>query len=101
MPIPAKIANPANWEGSCRGPAYEIPFPRPYDWVNGYPFEDKFHNIGYVASPYPGKVGQGDWGPVQSAYSAKTGIYWNPTNSTYPYPMYAKCYGPKPAFGMG
>jgi hypothetical protein len=46
-----------------------------------------YHNIGYVTSPYPKKIGQGDWGPVQSRYDAQTGIYQTPINPVYPYPL--------------
>ncbi len=38
--------------------------PRPPTFVKGYPTStQQYHNIGYRTSPYPGKKGQGDYGP--------------------------------------
>jgi hypothetical protein len=58
--------------------------PRPYDFMPGYPNRkpQQYMNVGYVMSPYPNKVGEGDWGPTQGG-----GIYYNVWNPTYPYPM--------------
>lgn len=61
----------------------------------GYPFgpADGRNSFEQITSPYSHKLGYGDWGPIQAYYSAKTGIYYNPTNPTYVYPMqtYGKC----------
>jgi hypothetical protein len=54
----------------------------------GYPNGSAYHNMGFVASPYPGKEGVGDYGPTQKNYSAMTGIYDSPVNPTYPYPLW-------------
>jgi hypothetical protein len=58
--------------------------PRPFDFMPGYTNarHPQYMNIGYVKSPYPGKTGEGDWGPLQGG-----GIYYQPNNPTYPYPM--------------
>lgn len=58
--------------------------PRPYDFMPGYPNNSpqKYMNIGFVSSPYPGKTGQGDYGPLQGG-----GVYYRPDNPVYPYPM--------------
>lgn len=58
--------------------------PRPFDFMPGYTNtkQTQYMNMGYVSSPYPGKTGQGDYGPLQGG-----GIYYRPENPTYPYPM--------------
>lgn len=59
--------------------------PRPYDFMKGYdtkPRSTKYMNLGFVSSPYPGKTGVGDYGPTQGG-----GVYYNPWNPTYPYPL--------------
>ncbi len=49
----------------------------------GYHYENKYHNIGQLRTPYIGKyLGQGgDYGPVGDTR------YYTPKNPTYPYPM--------------
>ena len=41
--------------------------PRPPTFVKGYPngAAQQYMNLGYLTSPYPGKTGQGDYGPSQ------------------------------------
>jgi len=43
--------------------------PRPYDWMKGYRDfrQQQYMNIGWRASPYPGKIGQGDYGPKKAS----------------------------------
>lgn len=57
---------------------------RPFEFMAGYPNDSpqQYMNLGWLTSPYPDKKGQGDWGPNQMA-----GVYYNPWNPTYPYPM--------------
>ena len=43
----------------------------------------QYMNVGWVESPYPGKTGEGDWGPQQGGE-----VYYRPANHTYPYPMF-------------
>ena len=67
--------------------------PRPYDFMKGYT-DLRFRpymNVGYVSSPYPGKTGQGDYGPLQGG-----GVYYRPGNPTYPYLMDFSPYNPHP-----
>jgi hypothetical protein len=47
----------------------------------------QYMNVGYVSSPYPGKEGWGDYGPLQGGE-----IYYRPANATYPYPMWGSDY---------
>ena len=49
----------------------------------GYPNPEteRYHNIGYLRTPYPDKVGAGDWGPIQKY----TGVYYNGANEPSPY----------------
>jgi len=58
---------------------------RPPDFMPGYPNPEgeKYHNIGFLSSPYPGKKGGGDWGPIQK----HTGVYYTPYNPTYYTPL--------------
>ena len=58
--------------------------PRPFDFMPGYPNNkpQQYMNLGYVSSPYPGKTGEGDYGPLQGGE-----IYYRPGNSAYPYLM--------------
>lgn len=59
--------------------------PRPYTFMPGYDTtrgKSRYMNVGYVESPYPGKKGEGDWGPLQGG-----GVYYQPYNPTYPYPL--------------
>lgn len=59
--------------------------PRPPTFMPGYDTsrgKSQYMNVGLVESPYPGKKGQGDWGPLQGG-----GVYYQPYNPTYPYPM--------------
>ena len=62
--------------------------PRPPDFMRGYPNlnPQQYMNVGFVSSPYPGKVGHGDYGPRQGGE-----IYYVPRNPTYPYPMDFNC----------
>ncbi len=57
---------------------------RPFDFMPGYKNKNfqQYMNVGMVKSPYPGKVGVGDYGPLQNG-----GVYYRPHNPTYPYPM--------------
>jgi hypothetical protein len=52
----------------------------------GHGFVDGHHrpyqNLGFLQSPYPGKVGEGDYGPLQGGQT-----YYRPGNPTYPYGM--------------
>ena len=57
------------------------------NFMRGYPYENRYHNIGRVTSPYIGKKGGGDWSPNQWSYSARTGQYYNVINPTYVYPL--------------
>ena len=47
----------------------------------GYPYENKYHNVGQLQTPYIGKkFGKGgDYGPPQAT------AYYNPWNPNYPY----------------
>jgi len=58
--------------------------PRPFDFMAGYPNHkpQQYMNLGFLTSPYPGKTGVGDYGPLQGG-----GIYYRPNNPVYPYPM--------------
>ena len=58
--------------------------PRPFDFMPGYPNRkpQQYMNLGLVKSPYPGKTGVGDYGPLQGGE-----VYYRPHNPTYPYPM--------------
>ena len=58
--------------------------PRPPEFMRGYrnTKQSQYMNLGFGATPYPGKIGVGDYGPTQSA-----GKYYTPWNPTYPYPM--------------
>lgn len=49
----------------------------------GRSYPNKYHNVGQLQTPYQGKpMGQvGDYGPVQST------VYYQPTNTNYPYVM--------------
>lgn len=49
----------------------------------GYPYPEKYHNVGQLQTPYQGKsMGKlGDYGPVQST------VYYTPNNPNYPYVM--------------
>lgn len=51
--------------------------PRPPTFVAGYPnlSPQKYMNIGYLKTPYPNKVGQGDYGPSQGGE-----VYYAPPN---------------------
>lgn len=58
---------------------------RPRTFMPGYDTtagKTRYMNVGYVKSPFPGKEGVGDWGPLQGG-----GVYYQPYNPTYPYPM--------------
>lgn len=50
-------------------------------FLPGYPYEEKYHNIGQLQTPYQGKrMGKlGDYGPPQATR------YYTPWNPTYPY----------------
>jgi hypothetical protein len=67
--------------------------PRAQDFMKGY--VDQRHrsymNVGFVSSPYPGKVGMGDYGPLQGG-----GVYYRPENPTYPYLPDFSRYNPYP-----
>jgi hypothetical protein len=58
--------------------------PRPYDFMKGFTNKraPQYMNIGYIVSPYPGKTGEGDYGPRQGG-----NVYYRPSNPVYPYPM--------------
>ena len=49
------------------------PTPRPFEFIPGYPYTTRYHNLGYLTTPYPGKMGIGDYGPVQSQFSGRPG----------------------------
>lgn len=53
-------------------------------FMPGYidPRHRRYMNIGYVRSPYPGKVGEGDYGPSQGGE-----VYYRPENPVYYVPM--------------
>jgi len=57
--------------------------PRPPTFVKGYPnaSPQTYMNIGYLTSPYPGKVGQGDYGPSQGGE-----IFYGRGGTLYPLP---------------
>ena len=57
--------------------------PRPPTFMKGYPnlSPQTYMNIGYLKSPYPGKVGQGDYGPSQGGE-----IFYGRGGSLYPLP---------------
>jgi len=67
--------------------------PRPYDFMKGYVDQRKpqYMNLGYISSPYPGKTGEGDYGPRQGGE-----IYYRPLNPTYPYLLDYSPYNPFP-----
>lgn len=48
----------------------------PSDFAVGYPYPQRYHNIGQVVSPYRPKIGEGDYGPIQPSISYN-----------YPYPV--------------
>ena len=67
--------------------AYQDPR-KPYQQLHptftpGYHYEDKYHNMGQLRTPYIGKwFGQGgDYAPPQRTR------YYTPQNPTYPYPL--------------
>jgi len=47
----------------------------------GYPYENKYHNMGQLQTPYQGRLGGvgGDYGVPQNT------VYYTPKNPTYPY----------------
>jgi hypothetical protein len=55
--------------------------PRPPTFVKGYPnaSPQKYMNLGYLRSPYPGKTGWGDYGPSQGGE-----VYYGKGGSRYP-----------------
>jgi hypothetical protein len=58
------------------------------DFMYGNPSDvtRNYHMVGY--GPKLWQVpGVGNYGPIQSNYSAHTGIYYIPWNPVYPYPM--------------
>lgn len=72
--------------------------PRPPTFMKGYPnlSPQTYMNIGYRRSPYPGKVGQGDYGPSQGGhiFYTKNNLltkdiygYKNPWNPVYYTPL--------------
>jgi len=67
--------------------------PRSYDFMKGYVNQHhrQYMNVGYVSSPYPGKTGMGDYGPLQGG-----GVYYRPENPTYPYLLDFSPYNPFP-----
>lgn len=52
-------------------------------FINGYPYERRYHNLGQLMTPYEGKPFGvvGDYGPVQ------TKPYYTPWQLSYPYVM--------------
>lgn len=51
--------------------------------AQGYPYENRYHNVGQLQTPYKGKrfgVG-GDYGPPQNT------VYYTERNRNYPYPL--------------
>jgi len=67
--------------------------PRGRDFMGGYvnQRQRQYMNLGYISSPYPGKVGVGDYGPLQGG-----GVYYRPANPTYPYLLDFSPYNPFP-----
>ncbi len=70
--------------------------PRRYDFMRGYVDTRKrqYMNVGFASSPYPGKEGMGDYGPLQGG-----GVYYRPGNPTYPYLLDFSRYNPFPPTG--
>ena len=83
-------ASPSNIKIKSRGTSSND---MSYEYTPGISFDPRprwapdYHNIGFVTSPYPRKIGQGDWSVVQSPYENRTGIYQTVKNATYPYPV--------------
>lgn len=65
---------------------YGYPF-GPGPWSDLSPQSRTLKSFEEVTSSYEHKKGYGDWGPLQTFYSAKTGVYGNPINPTYVYPI--------------
>lgn len=66
--------------------------PRPPTFMKGYPNlnPQKYMNIGYLKSPYPGKTGQGDYGPRSKrniGYYSPSDRWHNPWNPVYYTPL--------------
>lgn len=63
--------------GRCKTHGRDCEPSRPYDFMPGYPYTNRYHNLGYLTTPYPGKMAIGDYGPVQSQFSGRQGDAFN------------------------
>jgi hypothetical protein len=58
---------------------------RPYDFMSGYECKscNKYQNMGYRSSPYPGKQYEGDYAKNQSIFNEFTHANYRPESPVY------------------